>query len=211
MAKALNYNLNFKANTKEAESSLKQLQTQLEALYNNPLKFNTASLKQAKSEIQSLSRMLNASTNSAGKLNLGNFNTELKKAGMSVEQISKQMLNFGKEGQQAFASFAKSVATAQQPIKQTSKMVEELWVTMKNTIRWQVTTMALGGFTGAISDAVSYAHQLDSALRDIRIVSGESAESMEQFAIDASKAAKRLSSTTKDYAEGALIYYQQGI
>ena len=211
MAKALNYNLNFKANTKEAESSLKQLQTQLEALYNNPLKFNTASLKQAKSEIQSLSRMLNASTNSAGKLNLGNFNTELKKAGMSVEQISKQMLNFGKEGQQAFASFAKSVATAQQPIKQTSKMLDELWVTMKNTIRWQVTTMALGGFTGAISDAVSYAHQLDSALRDIRIVSGESAESMEQFAIDASKAAKRLSSTTKDYAEGALIYYQQGL
>lgn len=211
MAKALNYNLNFKANTKEAETALKQLQTQLEVLYNNPLKFNTASLKQAKSEIQSLSRMLNASTNSAGKLNLGNFNTELKKAGMSVEQISKQMLNFGKEGQQAFASFAKSVATAQQPIKQTSKMLDELWVTMKNTIRWQVTTMALGGFTGAISDAVSYAHQLDSALRDIRIVSGESAESMEKFAIDASKAAKRLSSTTKDYAEGALIYYQQGL
>ena len=139
------------------------------------------------------------------------LNTELKKAGMSVEQISKQMLNFGKEGQQAFASFAKSVATAQQPIKQTSKMLDELWVTMKNTIRWQLTASALGGFTGAISDAVSYAHQLDSALRDIRIVSGESAESMEQFAIDASKAAKRLSSTTKDYAEGALIYYQQGI
>lgn len=211
MAKALNYNLNFKANTKEAESSLKQLQTQLEALYNNPLKFNTASLKQAKSEIQSLSRMLNASTNSAGKLNLGNFNTELKKAGMSVEQISKQMLNFGKEGQQAFASFAKSVATAQQPIKQTSKILDEMWITMKNTLRWQLTASALGGFTGAISDAVSYAHQLDSALRDIRIVSDESAESMEKFAIDASKAAKRLSSTTKDYAEGALIYYQQGL
>lgn len=211
MAKALNYNLNFKANTKEAESSLKQLQTQLEALYNNPLKFNTASLKQAKSEIQSLSRMLNASTNSAGKLNLGNFNTELKKAGMSVEQISKQMLNFGKEGQQAFASFAKSVATAQQPIKQTSKILDEMWITMKNTLRWQLTASALGGFTGAISDAVSYAHQLDSALRDIRIVSDESAESMEKFAVDASKAAKRLSSTTKDYAEGALIYYQQGL
>lgn len=211
MAKALNYNLNFKANTKEVESSLKQLQTQLEALYNNPLKFNTASLKQAKSEIQSLSRMLNASTNSAGKLNLGNFNAELKKAGTSVEQISKQMLNFGKEGQQAFASFAKSVATAQEPVKQTSKMLDEMWITMKNTIRWQLTASALGGFTGAISDAVSYAHQLDSALRDIRIVSDESAESMEKFAVDASKAAKRLSSTTKDYAEGALIYYQQGL
>ena len=211
MAKALNYNLNFKANTKEAESSLKQLQTQLEALYNNPLKFNTASLKEAKAEIQNLSRMLSASTNSAGKLNLGNFNTELKKAGMSVDQISKQMLNFGREGQQAFASFAKSVATAQEPIKQTSKMLDEMWVTMKNTVRWQLTASALGSFTGAISDAVSYAHQLDSALRDIRIVSDESAESMEQFAIDASKAAKRLSSTTKDYAEGALIYYQQGL
>lgn len=211
MAKALNYNLNFKANTKEAETALKQLQMQLEKISLKSFKIDSKGFKEAQADARKLQQALNFSTTSTGKLDLTKFNSELKKSGLTVNQLSKQMLSLGLDGEKAFASFAKTISSTQTPIRQTSKMLDELWVTMKNTIRWQVTTMALGGFTGAISDAVSYAHQLDSALRDIRIVSGESAESMEQFAIDASKAAKRLSSTTKDYAEGALIYYQQGL
>lgn len=211
MAKALNYNLNFKANTKEAETALKQLQMQLEKISLKSFKIDSKGFKEAQANARKLQQALNFSTTSTGKLDLTKFNSELKKSGLTVNQLSKQMLSLGVDGEKAFASFAKTISSTQTPIRQTSKMLDEMWVTMKNTMRWQFTTAALGGFTGAISDAVSYAHQLDSALRDIRIVSGESAESMEQFAVDASKAAKRLSSTTKDYAEGALIYYQQGI
>lgn len=211
MAKALNYNLNFKANTKEAETALKQLQMQLEKISLKSFKIDSKGFKEAQADARKLQQALNFSTTSTGKLNLTKFNSELKKSGLTVNQLSKQMLSLGVDGEKAFASFAKTISSTQTPIRQTSKMLDEMWVTMKNTMRWQFTTAALGGFTGAISDAVSYAHQLDSALRDIRIVSGESAESMEQFAVDASKAAKRLSSTTKDYAEGALIYYQQGL
>ena len=211
MAKALNYNLNFKANTKEAETALKQLQMQLEKISLKSFKIDSKGFKEAQADARKLQQALNFSTTSTGKLNLTKFNSELKKSGLTVNQLSKQMLSLGVDGEKAFASFAKTISSTQTPIRQTSKMLDEMWITMKNTMRWQFTTAALGGFTGAISDAVSYAHQLDSALRDIRIVSGESAESMEQFAVDASKAAKRLSSTTKDYAEGALIYYQQGL
>ncbi len=211
MAKALNYNLNFKANTKEAETALKQLQMQLEKISLKSFKIDSKGFKEAQADARKLQQALNFSTTSTGKLDLTKFNSELKKSGLTVNQLSKQMLSLGVDGEKAFASFAKTISSTQTPIRQTSKMLDEMWITMKNTMRWQFTTAALGGFTGAISDAVSYAHQLDSALRDIRIVSGESAESMEQFAVDASKAAKRLSSTTKDYAEGALIYYQQGL
>lgn len=211
MAKALNYNLNFKANTKEAETALKQLQMQLEKISLKSFKIDSKGFKEAQADARKLQQALNFSTTSTGKLDLTKFNSELKKSGLTVNQLSKQMLSLGVDGEKAFASFAKTISSTQTPIRQTSKMLDEMWNTMKNTMRWQFTTAALGGFTGAISDAVSYAHQLDSALRDIRIVSGESAESMEQFAVDASKAAKRLSSTTKDYAEGALIYYQQGL
>lgn len=211
MAKALNYNLNFKANTKEAESALKQLQAQLEKISLKSFKIDSKGFKEAQADVRKLQQALNFSTTSAGKLDLTKFNSELKKSGLTINQLSKQMLSLGVDGEKAFASLAKTISSTQTPIRQTNKLIDEMWVTMKNTMRWQFTASALGSFTGAISDAVSYAHQLDSALRDIRIVSGESAESMEQFAVDASKAAKRLSSTTKDYAEGALIYYQQGL
>lgn len=210
MAKNLNYNIIFKANTKEAEGSLKELQQQIMALYTNSVQFKGHSFKEAAQNMQQLSKMLQVSIDKTGKLNLTKFNEQLKKANTTVSKLSKDMLSFGFQGQKTFASFASSITSAQKPLRQTSNLINEMWTTLKNTIRWQVSSAALGSLTSAVSSAVSYAHELDSALRDIRIVSDESSESMKHFAQDASKAAKRLSSTTKDYAEGALIYYQQG-
>ena len=87
----------------------------------------------------------------------------------------------------------------------------ELWVTMKNTARWQLTSSALHGFMGALSTAYGYSKALNRSLTDIRIVSGQSAEEMKEFAEQANKAAKTLNATTVDYTDAALIYYQQGL
>jgi hypothetical protein len=38
---------------------------------------------------------------------------------------------------------------------------------MKNTMRWQLSTTALRAFTGAISDAYSYAQDLNESLTSI--------------------------------------------
>ena len=52
--------------------------------------------------------------------------------------------------------------------------------------------------------------EFDKVLNRIAIVSGESAESMKAFAEEAHKSGMSLSVTAKDYAEAALIFYQQG-
>jgi hypothetical protein len=51
-------------------------------------------------------------------------------------------------------------------------MMDKLWLTMKNTMRWQITSSALQAFTGALSTAYGYAQDLDKSLNNIRIVSG---------------------------------------
>jgi predicted transcriptional regulator len=61
---------------------------------------------------------------------------------------------------------------------------------------------------GAIQSAYGYAQDLNSSLNDIRIVTGESAESMAEFAERANRAAKALSTTTTDYTNASLIFYQ---
>jgi TP901 family phage tail tape measure protein len=48
-------------------------------------------------------------------------------------------------------------------------------------------------------------------LTDIRIVTGYSADKMSDFAAEANKAAKALSTTTNEYAKASLIYFQQGL
>lgn len=82
--------------------------------------------------------------------------------------------------------------------------------TLKNTVKWQMSSSLIHGLMSTMSGAVSYVKQMDSALNDIRIVTGKSTEEMARFASYANKAAKELSTTTQEYAKAALIYYQQG-
>ena len=49
---------------------------------------------------------------------------------------------------------------------------------------------------------------LNESLTNIRIVTGQSKEEMAEFAENANKAAKALSTTTTAYTDAALIYYQ---
>ena len=64
---------------------------------------------------------------------------------------------------------------------------------------------------GAIQSAYGYAQDLNKSLTDIRIVTGYSADQMAVFAEQANKAAKSLSTTTNDYTNASLIYFQQGL
>ena len=89
--------------------------------------------------------------------------------------------------------------------------MSDLWTTMRNTVRWQLTASALQAFTGAISEAYRYAQDLNESLTNIRIVTEYSTEQMRDFAQYANESAQRLSTTTTDYTDAALIYYQQGL
>ena len=64
---------------------------------------------------------------------------------------------------------------------------------------------------GAVQSAYGYAQDLNESLNNIRIVTGQSVEEMDRFAERANRAAKLLSTTTVEYTDAALIYYQQGL
>lgn len=59
--------------------------------------------------------------------------------------------------------------------------------------------------------AYGYAQDLNKSLNSIRIVSGQSADQMAQFAEQANKSAQALSTSTLAYTDAALIFYQQGL
>jgi hypothetical protein len=79
---------------------------------------------------------------------------------------------------------------------------------MKNTARWQLSSSMLHGFMGAIQTAHGYAQDLNDSLNNIRIVTGQNINQMTKFAEEANKAAKALSTTTTDYTNASLIFYQ---
>ena len=155
--------------------------------------------------------MRTAFNQDTGKLDLMAFDNSLKASGKTLDNYAKSLMSIGADGQAAFLNVATAIQRAELPILRTSKLFDQLWITMKNTMRWQLTSTALNSFVGTLETAYGYAQDLNESLTNIRIVTENSAEEMANFAKQANEAAKALSTTTTDYTDAALIYYQQGL
>lgn len=216
MAKQLNVNLAFKADTGEAKAQLQELQRSLSALMTSATKTTnglgiTQDIAEATNEVAKLQAMLEQSKSATGGLDLGKFNQSLKQGGVQISDYAKTLSSLGPAGDQAFAQLAKSVIHAEVPLKRTNTLLNEFKTTLSNTARWQISSSILHGFMGSVQQAFGYAQDLNESLNNIRIVTGQNTEQMAAFAREANKAAQALSTTTTEYTNASLIYFQQGL
>ena len=216
MAKQLNVNLAFNADTSKAKQQIQDLQNQLSAIINMPSSSFangiTPKIQEATKAVAELKVHLQNATNvKTGNLDFTKLNQSIKNSGSSLSEYATKLQSLGPTGEKAFTLLAQSVASAEVPIRRSNALLSELWVTMKNTVRWQLTSSTLHGFIGAVQSAVGYTKDLNESLNNIRIVTGHSVEQMADFAKEANKAAKSLSTSTLNYTDAALIYYQQGL
>ena len=210
MAKRLNYTIGVDADTSKLEASLNDAFSRLNRIGSQVNL--TTDLRNASQAALELSSHLNKAFNQqTGKFDLVTFNQSLSESGRTLESYANDLISIGPTGEQAFLKVATAITQAELPLKRTNKLFDQLWVTMKNTMRWQLTSSVLHGFVGALEQAYGYSKDLDRSLNEIRIVSEKSADDMSKFAEQANKAAKALSTTTVDYTDASLIYYQQGL
>ena len=211
-------NLSFTADTQQAKQQLLDLKNTLNSLSqfnftgsNGISAITTETLKAGQAAAQ-LKLSLESATNvNTGKLNLTKFSQEMDRTGMSFKKYRDALLELGPEGAQAFSQLTDSVLKADSAIGVGSKKLNDFFVTLKNTAKWQISSNIMHGFEGALKSAYGYAQDLNKSLNDIRIVTGYNVDKMAEFAEHANKAAKNLSSTTLDYTDASLIYYQQGL
>ena len=218
MAKNLNMQLTVTADASQAKREMNSLLQSLNKL-NTGLDFGkgfgtgfTKDMQKAKAQIAELQVALKSATNmDTGKLDFTKFNQQIKMSGATLKDYAKTLNQLGPEGQQAFMQLAKSISQSEIPLRRVSNTMKEMGVTLANTIRWQISSSVLHGFMGAIQTAYGYAQDLNKSLNNIRIVTGQSTEEMAQFASYANQAAQKLSISTTDVTNAALIYYQQGL
>ena len=216
MAKQLNVNLAFNADTSKAKAQLQELISDLNKISTGfglskdlPL---TKEILEAQHAAKQLGIALeNAININTGKLDLTAFNQQLKNSGMTLDQYANKLTMLGTTGDQAFLKIAQSIVNTQAPLRRSNALLSEFATTLKNTARWQISSSVLHGFMGAVQSAYGYAKDLDKSLNNIRIVTQQNAEQMAAFAEQANKAAQALNTTTTQYTNASLIYYQQGL
>ena len=219
MAKQLNQvnvNLSFSADTGKAKAQLQDLQNQLNNLVlNTKINQNSSMAGQIQNAVKSAAELnvyLQKATNiKTGSLDFSKLNESLKRSNKSLEQYAEDLIKLGPEGQKAFQSLAESIVNSEIPLKRSNALLNEMWTTLKNSARWQISSSILHGFMGSVKSAYGYAQDLNESLNNIRIVTNQNVDQMARFASEANKAAKALSTTTTAYTDAALIYYQQGL
>lgn len=215
MAKQLNVDMRFTADTSKAKQQIAELQTAIQKLgYGSVPKdmINPAQFEQASAAARELAYHLNNAYNTkTGNLDLSKLNASLKQAGTSLPQLTAGFKNAGQVGQQAFVSLAKAIASADQPSITLNTHLSTMFTTLKNVARFQISSSIMHGLIGGVQQAYGYAQNLNQSLNNIRIVTGQSTDQMARFAEQANKTARSLSASTLDYTDAALIYYQQGL
>lgn len=140
MAKQLNVNLAFTADTTQARKQLQDLQNQLSKLISgNNFKESFGLNKELNSAIETASKLkltLQEATNGkTGQLDLTKFQESMQKSNMSLEQYKNALTSLGPAGQSAFASLANSITQAEIPMRRTNAVLNEMAVTIKNAAR----------------------------------------------------------------------------
>lgn len=205
-------NLQVKADTAAAQQNLQQLGSLLQEISSSKINLDSGPISQAAQSAQQLQvHLQNAVNVNTGKIDLNKLDASLKASNTNLLTLTTNLQKAGPAGQQAFLKVAQAVSQAEAPLIRVNDKLKNFGVTLLNTIKWQLASNLIHGVQGAIEGAVSHAKDLNSALNDIRIVTGYSSDYMADFTAKASEAAKALNTTTVEYSKAALIFYQQGL
>ena len=209
----INLGINVTANTAQAKQQFTSLQQSLQTLVvqgsRTDIMANTKlSMRQAVQAAKELQMHLaNAYSQKTGQLDLAKLNTSLKASGQSIQQYSQQLLQGGQLGQQAFRNLATQITATQAPVGQLTGMVKGLATTFMTAMKYQISYGAINAVINGIRQAISFTKELNTALTDIRVVTGMTAAESDRLARSANQMAKVLKSTTKEIVQGQLIYF----
>ena len=204
-------NINFSVNMTVGKNNLNQILKPLKQIQSSTSNAGQGFQKAAASAKQ-LESIINSSWNDKlGQLNLDKFNQSIQKSYGGVKQLKDSLTGAGSAGEAAFNSLASQVLNTNLQLRESNKLLDDMATSMANTVKWGITSSIFNNITGSIQQAFYYAKDLDTALNNISIVTGDSADQMDRFAKTANSAAKDLGRSTLDYTKAALSFYQQGL
>jgi len=203
------YDIGFRVDSKSIESTLSKLQNEVNKIEES-LSFNSAidSFGSLVSSSHVLQDALTKATSVSG-VSMVAFNAELQKAGMNAQDMLKTFAQTG--ATENFRTLTRTLGEASSSTLVLTDKIKEMQRVMGQSVKFRA-AMAVQDFVlQQAQAAVSWVKNLNQALTDIQLVSEKSNEEMAAVFDTVIKKSKELKTSAQDYADAALIFYQQGI
>lgn len=192
---------------------LSKIQNKLQTTMMNPMtnKQNVAAIKEQITAVRQLQAALNSSHNAKlGMLDLSKLNAQLRSGVVNVEQLNAAFRTAGASGTAMASQIVNRLFKMDNGLKSISSTTDKIINTIGNTVRWGLIASAFSQVMNAMHSAVDYTKELDKSLTNIMMVSGETRDTMNEYARTANAVAERLGGTTVQMTEATKVFIQQG-
>lgn len=139
------------------------------------------------------------------------LNSELSKAGLNAQVISHNLTLGGdrflgtlNEVNRAFALSNRNVISLNTKIKEMSRV-------MVQSFKFSLAQQAIRSISNEVRNSIRWVEQLNDEINKIGIVTGKTQSELDAVTERTILAARNLRIAAKEYAEGELIFYQQGL
>lgn len=206
---AITFQVGFQVNDKELRSGLQGLQKDIENAFNIKSGMSEE-LAKATQQATILQNALKRATSDKG-ISFYTLNSELNKAGTSAKQLVTTLAAGGSNFTASLNAANAALARANRNVITLNSKIKEMARVLTQSFKFTAAQTFLQGISSAAREAYQWVYDLDKTITNIGVVTGYTGDQLDKVTKNAIAGAKELRIAANDYAEGALIFYQQGL
>lgn len=170
----------------------------------------SAELQKATQQAMILEKALKRATTDKG-ISYYSLTSELNKAGTSASKLTATLAAGGKDFAASLNAANKALSLADRSVISLNSKIKEMNRVLVQSFKFTAAQTFLQGISTAAQEAYQWVYELDKTITNIGVVTGYTGDQLDKVTQNAIAGAKELRIAANDYAEGALIFYQQGL
>ena len=206
---AITFQVGFQVNDKDLRSGLQGIQKDIENAFNIKSGMSEE-LAKATQQATILQNALKRATSDKG-ISFYTLNSELNKAGTSAKQLVTTLAAGGSNFTASLNAANTALARANRNVITLNSKIKEMARVLTQSFKFTAAQTFLQGISSAAREAYQWVYDLDKTITNIGVVTGYTGDQLDKVTQNAIAGAKELRIAANDYAEGALIFYQQGL
>lgn len=206
---AITFKVGFQVDDKDLKAGLAGIQNDIKNAFN--IKGNMSEeIANATQQAMILEKALKRATTDKG-ISFYSLNSELRKAGSSATQLISTLTAGGDRFAASLNAANAAFATANRNVISLNSKIQEMARVLTQSFKFTTAQAFLQGVSNAAREAYQWVYDLNKTITDISVVTGYQGEALDKVTQNAIAGARELRIAANEYAEGALIFYQQGL
>lgn len=205
----ITFKVGFQVDDKELTQGLSGIRKDIENAFNVKSGMS-AEVQKATQQAIILEKAIKRATTDKG-ISYYSLTSELAKAGTNAAKLTSTLAAGGRQFSASLNAANIALATADRSVISLNSKIKEMSRVMVQSFKFTAAQTFIRAISNEVRQAYQWVEELNSAITNIGVVTGKTAAQLDLVTQSAIQGAKELRVAASEYAQGQLIFYQQGL